>query len=72
MYHDRLASIFTNLMTEILVGIMILATTLFFTLGRIYNWNFLTKDSGLVSVTLNWILVLPLSINFFMFNFTDI
>ena len=71
MYHDRLCGITVNLLTEILIGLMICVTTLFFTLGRIYRWGFLEENIALVSVTLNWILILPLSINFFLFTFAD-
>lgn len=71
MYHDRMCSAFVNLITELLVGFLIMFVLLFFFLAKVYNWTFLVTDPSLASVSINWVLVLPLSINFFMFTFAE-
>lgn len=71
MYHDRMCQAFINLITEILVGILISLTVFFFMLGKMLGWKFLLKDLSLAAVALNWVLILPLSINFFMFTFAE-
>lgn len=71
MYHDRLCTGYINLVTELLVGILISTTVLLFMLGKIYNWGFIMSNANLASVVLNWLLILPLSINFLMFTFAE-
>lgn len=71
MYHDRMCQGFINLITEILVGILISFTVFFFMLGKILGWSFLINDFTLASVAINWVMILPLSINFFMFTFAE-
>lgn len=71
MYHDRLCTAHINLITELLVGLLISTTVLFFMLGKIFNWGFIMNNAKLASVVLNWLLILPLSINFLMFTFAE-
>ena len=50
---------------------LIIFVSLLIVLGKIYDWGVITDNIDLVAISLNWVLILPLSINFFMFNLAN-
>jgi hypothetical protein len=63
--------VYVNFITEMMVGVLISFTTLLFTISKIEDYSF-TEDPDLVAVSLNWVIILPLVINFLMFNFANL
>ncbi len=62
---------YINLITEVMVGVFITITVLFFTIGKLKNVGFIINNTDLVAVSINWVIILPLIINFFMFSFAN-
>lgn len=71
MYHDRMCQGFINLMTELLTASLITFVSLLIVLGKQFEWGVIVDNVDLVAISLNWVLILPLSINFFMFNLAN-
>ena len=72
MYHDRICSCFINLITQMMTGFLFSFATLFIILSKIYELKFVLNNDDLVAVSLNWVMIIPLRLSFFMFTLTDL
>ena len=72
MYHDRMCQGFINLVTLLMTGLLVTFMSLFIVLSKNYNFQFVLKNEDLVAVSLSWILIIPIRIGFFMFNFAEL
>lgn len=60
-------SAFLNLNIELMTALLITLTALLIVLGKIFEWGFIVNRPALATTALNWVIIMPLSINSFMF-----
>ena len=65
-YVDRLCQVFTTLCIEMFLALLIGLVFYLLATGKINAWGFVVKNTSVIALSLNWILVIPLTIHFFM------
>ncbi len=70
-FHDRMARIFVNLTTEIIIALFVGFSFYLIILGRILDWSFVVSQPALVAVTLNYVIQVPVMIGFYMFLISE-
>lgn len=70
-YHESMTTAYVNLIVELFVSIMIFSCAVLIAIGKINEWSMVVDNPDLMALSLNWIMILPLSINFLMFSFSE-
>lgn len=69
LLHSRYLNAFMQLFTELSIGLLVSLTFVLITLGVVFDWPFIPNNSGLLSVTMNWVIRIPSFINFYLFAY---
>ena len=70
-YIDRIAQTFVNLVIQLVIALLIGLVFYLFSAGRIRGWSFVVSATSEIALSFNWILMVPLTINFFMFMMVE-
>ena len=69
--HERYLLILVFFFNGLIMGVFIFLSFLLIASAKVYEWGFLSQDVGFISVTLNWILVIPNFVDLFMFFYAQ-
>ena len=69
--HNKYAIIFVYILNSVLISLFICVAFLLICSSQMYNWKFLPNDITYVSLTLNWILIIPSFIEAITYYYTE-
>lgn len=70
-FHERLCMTYSNHVSELALAILIGAIFFLLVIGKDNSWSFVISNSDIIALNLNWVLSIPLSINFLMFMIAE-
>ena len=69
--HERYTLVLIFFFNGLIMSLFIFLSFLLIVSAKVYQWGFLSQDIGFISVTLNWILIIPNFVDLFMFFYSQ-